>query len=149
MRGSVEQRFWAKVDTSAGPDGCWVWLGFRDRDGYGHFSVNRRMELSHRVSYRLANGEDLGPFKGCHSCDNPPCVNPKHIWKGTSLDNNRDIVAKNRHVSLPQKLTPEIVVQIRKLSAQGMPALRIAPLFNISDRMVGKVVRRECWKHVS
>ncbi len=77
-------------------DGCWPWLGRRNRAGYGRLSVSRRSLAAHRVSYAIHNGRDPGELFVCHACDNPSCVNPNHLWLGTVLDNNRDSYAKGR-----------------------------------------------------
>ena len=75
---------------------CWEWLAHRDQDGYGSFKLNYRTYRASRISYFLHYGKDPGVLETCHRCDNPPCVNPHHLFLGTSLDNNRDKVAKGR-----------------------------------------------------
>jgi hypothetical protein len=87
----LSERFWVKVDKR-GPDECWQWIGIRNEDGYG-----RPYLRAHRVSWQIANGRDPGSLFVCHSCDNPSCVNPNHLWLGTNTVNLRDMVAKGRH----------------------------------------------------
>jgi hypothetical protein len=99
----AESRFWSRVDTTEGhgPNGdCWLWTGSTDTR-YGIFHLNRRSVKAHRYSWELANGRPF-PYglQGCHSCDNPPCVNPNHIFPGTMRDNILDAVRKGR-VSTP------------------------------------------------
>src|ERR1700756_2891954 len=97
LRGRVEDRFWAKV--AKGP-GCWEWQGKRHYKGYGHFTVRgqgrRRTLKAHRVSWELANGPIPEGLHVLHSCDNPPCVNPDHLFLGTDMDNVHDRDAKGR-----------------------------------------------------
>ena len=88
--------FWAKVDRR-GHDECWPWLACRDRDGYG--IVARRAwgtAFAHRIAWILAYGEIPAGLCACHSCDNPSCVNPTHLWLGTNADNIADRHAKGR-----------------------------------------------------
>jgi hypothetical protein len=97
MRGSISERFWAKVKRGA-PDECWLWFGAKGSKGHGQIFMNGRLHIASRVSWAMANGREFpADMMACHSCDNPPCVNPAHIWPGTNGDNMRDCVKKGRH----------------------------------------------------
>jgi hypothetical protein len=89
-------RFMSKVHIPM-PSGCWLWLGAADKDGYGRFHVGSGLPLSkaHRFSFEHFIGEADGKFI-CHACDNPSCVNPAHLFRGTNKDNMRDASIKKR-----------------------------------------------------
>ena len=88
------ERLWAKIDASGD---CWLWTGARQRSGYGRIMVSKgRFDLAHRVSYRLTRGEIPEGMFVLHSCDNPQCVKPAHLFVGTQADNMRDCRAKGR-----------------------------------------------------
>jgi hypothetical protein len=76
--------------------GCWEWTARKDPRGYGKFHINGRENGTHRLMYSLTKG-DVSGLCVCHSCDNPSCINPKHLWLGTQQDNMRDAVQKKRH----------------------------------------------------
>lgn len=100
LSDSDKERFWAKVDRR-GPDECWPWRAATDRDGYGAFNVRAAMFGAHRVSWKITTGAT--PTKCvCHTCDNPRCVNPAHLWLGTHQDNMQDKIAKGRARGAPR-----------------------------------------------
>jgi hypothetical protein len=80
--------------------GCWVWVGSVTSGGYGQFRFRGKMRKSHRFLYEFMTGKRLGFLLACHTCDNPPCVRPDHIFPGTHWDNMRDMVAKGRQSKL-------------------------------------------------
>lgn len=75
---------------------CHYWSGSVDRSGYGYFKINGKTIKAHRASYLLHKDEIPQGFFVCHSCDNPTCVNPDHLWVGTARDNNMDMTKKGR-----------------------------------------------------
>src|SRR5258708_5281579 len=93
---TTDQRFWSRV-TVAGSDDCWPW-DKEGAQGYGDFYYDGALGKAHRYSLSLKNGPI--PHGKCilHSCDNPPCVNPLHLFCGTKKDNFDDMVAKGRRI---------------------------------------------------
>ena len=128
-------------------NGCWEYTGFRNKQGYG------RVEnvLAHRVVYEALRGSANG-LVVCHSCDNPPCCNPAHLFLGTRSDNSADKVAKGRvprGSQLPQsKITETDVVEIRRRVAAGEPMRVVGAAFGIAQPTVSEIWNRKKWRHV-
>lgn len=149
------QEFWNRVDVR-GPDDCWVWQAQRDRDGYGGVEYGGKKQKSHRVSYVLANGEIPNGLCVLHSCDNPPCCNPAHLFAGTDADNVRDREAKGRgKTSRPGQLHPcaklsdDGVRSIRSMYASGSYSQQeLAVIFGISRPQICGIVNHKSWTHV-
>ncbi len=85
----ILDRFWSKIDIK-GPDECWEWKGGKSSAGYGVFEINKKYIGAHRFSYIINNGDIPDHTLVCHSCDNPPCCNPNHLFNGTYKDNAVD-----------------------------------------------------------
>ncbi len=91
-----KNKFLSKIKKTK--TGCWEWTGTRSPYGYGSFAEKGKTFRAHRFSYELFKGPITKP-EICHKCDNPPCVNPEHLFQGTRSENQRDSVAKKRHVN--------------------------------------------------
>lgn len=149
-------RFWSKVDRPSGPDACWIWQGSKTKDGYGRFSLNRSVWLAHRVSWEFENGPIPDGLHVCHNCpdgDNPACVNPAHLWLGTSADNMRDMARKGRSAvlrgaeSVNAKLTTDQVLEMRtKYAAGGVSQAEIGVEYGISRGYVHQILRGQTWR---
>lgn len=104
-RSTPADRFWERVQKT---DDCWLWTGSTDKDGYGWFWVDGKTATAHRFSYALHNdGAIPDGLYVCHSCDNPPCVNPDHLWLGTNQDNMDDCARKGRRRGRPKRSATE------------------------------------------
>jgi hypothetical protein len=86
-------RFFKKVDKTTS---CWIWTHSTNKFGHGMFSFQGKTLGAHRFSFQLHNGNISNGFYVCHSCDNPACVNPNHLWLGTASDNMQDMIKKGR-----------------------------------------------------
>ena len=96
---SLEKRFWAKVDRR-GPDECWPWVGSSVRYRRGLFYRLGKRTMATWTALELAGRpRPSDKHDACHTCDNPNCVNPAHLWWGTKRENTQDMVRKGRHHS--------------------------------------------------
>lgn len=143
--------FWSKVTKS---DGCWIWNGYKNQDGYGRMVVNERLVMTHRIAFAIHHEQPLKRLI-LHSCDNPACVNPSHLSVGSQKENVADMDAKRRrYISKGEeihcaKLTDEMVLKIRHLKeASNIRVAAISRMFNVSHRTIRLVILRETWKHV-
>lgn len=133
---------------------CWLWIGNKPDGRYGHFSVSGKIYKAHRWLYALVCGEIPEGMVIRHKCDNPSCVNPAHLTIGTHADNVADKYERGRAPNRQgekhplARLTEDKVKEIRRMSELGWPNSRIAAEFGVSTQHVGKVVRRENWRHV-
>jgi hypothetical protein len=146
-------RYEAKVDRSGGPDACHPWVAYRDdKAGYGIFCFHGRMAKAHRVAWELMHGPIPDGMYVCHACDNPPCVNPRHLFLGTPTDNARDRAAKGRsaigELAGRHKLTNEAVDAMRAMRVAGTPVKDIAQAFGVHPAHASRVTRGLSWTHI-
>ena len=128
---TLEQRFWEKVEYT---ETCWLWRASKRNKGYGQFGLCRDgywMISAHRMSYMLCVGEIPKGLHVLHTCDNPSCVNPSHLFLGTNADNVADKVAKGRQARSRGENHP-----MARLTIDEVKAIR-------QDRRVGHVIAKE------
>ena len=135
---------------------CWIWLGAIN-NGYGEVwrrvKKVRKRKRAHRLSYELFKGSIPDGLCVCHKCDVRLCVNPDHLFLGTTAENTADMVAKNRQAkgerNAHSKLTESDVRAIRKSYADGeADTVELAQRYSVSDVLVSMVVRKKIWRHV-
>jgi hypothetical protein len=137
-------------------DACIPWTGARSRRGYGLFTLNGKQVSAHRVFWEWANGRAIPPgFVVMHSCDNPPCVNPRHLSLGTAGDNVRDCAKKGRRNQVHGeahgmvKLSADDVREIRRLYRPRVVTLEHLGLrFGVCAGTIGKIVKGDSWGHL-
>jgi hypothetical protein len=138
-------RFWAKVDRK-GPDDCWIHQNAPLRDGYS----KQFGKLAHRLAYELAKGEIPAGLLVRHGCDNPRCVNPRHLSLGTQLDNMRDMHARGRAGSSKRKLKIWNARDIREIhDAYGVSCTKIAKIYGLTSGHVRNICRGARWAKVA
>ncbi len=155
--------FWKKVNVIYYDDGtpnlnvCWEWMAYKDKDGYGTFGMNGKTIKAHRASYILnVHQQDIpSNILVCHSCDNPSCINPKHLFLGTVIDNNSDRNNKNRQAKGDtcklSTLTEEQVMQLitEIWNNKYTNVYEIAKIYHISHSVIRKLLNGEHWKHIT
>lgn len=156
----IAARFWPKVLKSPSPGGCWLWTGHTNVHGYGEIRAGRATEpylRAHRVSWELHSGPVPAGLDILHHCDNPPCVNPAHLFLGTRAENNFDRHRKgrskggsNKGADNPRaKLTEGQVREIRRLYASGgISQTKLGEKFQVAQTLISHIVQRKIWAHL-
>jgi len=141
-------------NTTPQENGCWLWNLYKNKEGYGSIKVDGFVQLVHRESYKAFCGPIPDSLCVCHSCDNPSCCNPDHLWLGTVAENNTDKVKKNRQSLVGQKpgmahtlakLTDTDVVYIRQ---QQISQAKLAEQFGVTQSLISNIKARKLWKHI-
>lgn len=151
----LEERFWNKVQKGADND-CWPFLGSKHRQGYGRMSWNDKLELTHRIAWSLANKKPLPDGAVLHTCDNPPCCNPRHLFLGDHFINMKDMVSKGRSSHKIGELngraiiTEEMVREIRDRYNKESASQRVlGEEYNLHQGTVSDIILRKTWSHVT
>lgn len=134
---------------------CWIWKGGLDGSGYPRIRCQGKRYRAHRLSLAAFRNQQLGQLLACHHCDTPTCVNPEHLFLGTTQDNVNDKIEKNRinpakgNNHWKSKLKENDIIHIFLLNAQKVPYSDIAKRFSVSDACISDIISRNTWKHVS
>lgn len=147
-RPSFSEAFWARVVRGA-ENACWGWKGCTDKSGYPIFVYQRKNYRANRVALELSGRPASKNQYACHTCDNPRCVNPAHLYPGTPTQNMRDAVARGRTQRGSRrycaKLTEADVTAIRATDA---PAGELAKRYGVSASNIHMIRSRRTWRHV-
>ncbi len=147
------KRFWSKVDI-CGPKECWLWQIGCFRDGYGKFTFPDCTSRASRVAYTIANGQIPEGAFICHTCDNPKCVNPKHLFPSTGKGNYEDSRRKGRNYCGQRvhtaKLTSKQIIAVRSEYATGRCFQKdLARKYGVCQQTISWIVSGGTWKHIA
>ena len=145
MSSSGLARFWAKATRT---DGCWIWTGARNPKGYGRFSLRGKTRRAHRVAWLATHGHwPPDSLMVCHSCDNPSCVRPDHLYLGTAATNQRDAAERGRRRDVarngPNNLSRAKVLDL--LARAGESTSALADEAGVSRRAVQDALSGRTW----
>lgn len=148
IRNTIED-FWNRINKT---NTCWIWLSNVDKDGYGLFWWKNRSVRAHRFMLNIVNKIELGDKEVCHTCDNPTCVNPAHLFLATSKENQQDAVRKGRktrgekcHTAI---LTEKQVKEIRERLKNGESRKDMTRMFKVGKTAIDFIARGRTWKHL-
>lgn len=145
-------RFWAKVQIG-GEDECWPWTEGTDDAGYGMFQIRGTVERSHRAAFLMTGGELLPGDMVCHSCDNPPCCNQKHLFRSDHDGNMLDARTKGRmnqgSRNFAAVLDEDRVREIRVSLLAGMSRRTLAVAYGVSYATICQIASGRTWRHVT
>lgn len=147
------EMFWRHVDIRS-PRSCWLWYGSTFAAGYGRIRRGKITRSAHREAYELTFGKFPEAAMICHRCDNPRCVNPRHLFIGDALSNNRDRQRKGRNGDTRgerhpyAKLNNAAIRIIRARRAAGEILKNIARDFNVTPQTIHYAARGDTWRHL-
>lgn len=133
----LAQRFWSKVDRRDA-DMCWIWTGGVGRSGYGLFWDGDKVRTASRMAYLFAKS-DPGNLQVHHTCDNPLCCNPDHLWAGTHTENMRDMISKGRN-KVKRSVTEQQRENVRRYRQDGMSIAEIVRKSGLNIKTVKAIL---------
>lgn len=146
---SGQARFWVRVKTANAND-CWPWhkipKGTEKYPRVGCRLIQHNSIKVHRAAFYFAHG--YLPQTVCHTCDNPPCCNPNHLYDGDHKTNQADAVRNGKWTRVA-KLTVENVREIRECKPTPKLRRQLAEKFHVSEQAIIAVVKRRTWKDVA
>ena len=144
----LDDLLWSRVDKKSKFE-CWLWTAGKFSKGYGAFRIKGEQQTTHRVSYEMYHGPIPEGMKVCHTCDNPPCVNPEHLFLGTQKDNIQDCVKKKRIARGEKQGHSKLKeAQVRAILKDERSQREIAKTYNVAQPTISDIKRGKRWKHV-
>jgi hypothetical protein len=150
---TMEEKFHASYIPEP-MSGCWLWEGPVNAHGYGRLSAGGKSWTAHRASYEIHKGPIHSGLWVLHTCDQPGCVNPDHLYLGTVVENVRDMMQRGRHVrwngtrrgtgNPKSRLTPEQVQEIRCLPP-GLTRRQAGRLYGVSHATIIDIIKGRTW----
>lgn len=150
---TLEDRFMSKILVDEKTN-CWNWNASM-RDGYGRFKADKKMMNASRFSFEYFNEKILNGNVIMHLCDNPKCVNPKHLKQGSHKENAQDKVLKNRHIfgekAWQHKLTEKEIIEIKEKLKNPYCGINndLAHFYKVNHRTISSIRRGITWAHIS
>jgi hypothetical protein len=155
------ERFWKNVEKREANE-CWNWIAGKNKKGYGVMYIGRLnggSALAPRVSWTLHFGTIPDSLLVCHKCDNPTCVNPKHLFLGTMKDNAQDMAKKGRsnlgkktyyrgELIASSKLTEKDVINIKRMLSCDLSCASISRKYNITPEAISRIKVGQNWAWV-
>lgn len=153
-------KFWREVLKTTNIEECWIWIGFKDKRGYGRasFRVDKKRTTirAPRLAYYLHYKIGVESSIILHKCDNPSCCNPYHLSLGTNKENSVDMIAKGRGLNQfadgekhpNSKLTVEIVQKLKEAYASGTTQKQLSIDYNIDPSAISRAINGKRWKSI-
>jgi hypothetical protein len=148
---TLKERFSKKIFVDSA-NGCWLWRGAIDSDGYALMHIGRKSRRAHRMAWTLFRGEIPAGLLVCHKCDVRFCVNPEHLFLGTYAENSADMKRKGRQrkgeKNPTARLNAEQVRMIRGRLASGEAPASIAARVGVTEAAIKQIRVGRNWRHV-
>lgn len=149
LGGALDRIFWTRTQVEDKEDPCAVWTGtLSTTGGYGVYVRRGKPRMAHRHAWELAYGPIPDGLKVCHRCDNPPCIQPSHLFLGTTNDNNQDRHAKGRYAHGEDHAESRLtIVQVREMRDRypGETRAHLAREYGVGWSTVDGIVKRKAW----